>query len=79
MASKSSQPNRYRKGKELQLGDLVAVKWQGKTPVEFSAIVSIEQVDASTVGQSGGRQYRAKLVNGRGVVATGAEFIEGQY
>lgn len=79
MASKSSQPARYRKGSEIQVGDMVAVKWDGMRPVEFSKVVSVELVDAATLGQRGGRQHRATLANGNTKTATGAEYVEGSY
>lgn len=82
MASKSSQPNRYRKGKDLAEGDMVAVKWTPQAPyrpIEFSAVVSIQMVDASVAGQRGGKQYRAILENGSKTIATGSEYVEGQY
>lgn len=77
--AKSKDTANYRKGKDLQVGDQVAVRWDGMKSVEFSAIVSINAVDAATVGQSGGRQYRAELADGTAKVATGAEFVEGRY
>ena len=79
MASKSSQPERYRKGKELQVGDMVAVKWDGAKPVEFSPIVSSELVNPATVGQAGAKQYRVTLENGIKRTTTAAGYIEGRY
>jgi hypothetical protein len=79
MASKSSQPARYRKGSELQVGDQVAVRWQGARPSEFSPVVSVELVNPSTVGQSGAKQYRAVLANGTTKTTTASGYVEGQY
>lgn len=79
MASKSSQPNRYRKGKDIQVGDLVAIKWSGTTPVAFSQVVSVELVDPKLVGQSGSKQYRATLANDTTRTTTAGGYIEGQY
>lgn len=75
MASKSAQPNRYRKGKDLQVGDMIAVRWEGKRPVEFSPIESYE----GKVPYMGVTNYSFTLANGRTKLYGGGEFAEGHF
>jgi hypothetical protein len=79
MAAKSAQPARYRKGSEIQVGDMVAVGWVGTQATEFSPVVSVELIDPTRVGQRGARQYRATLENGKTRTTTAGGYIEGQY
>ena len=79
MASKASQPNRFRKGSEIAKGDLVAIGWTGVRATEFSPVVSVELVDPALVGQRGAKQYRATLANGATRTTTAGGFIEGSY
>lgn len=76
---KSQDRENWRKGAELRQGDRVAVRWDGKTPVEFSEVVSVERVDAATLGQRGGRQHRVRLANGDSKAFASGEFAEGNY
>lgn len=77
--AKSKDTANYRKGSALVIGDEIAVAWTGTKATEFAAITSIELVDASTLGQRGGRQYRVTLDNGKSRVFAGTEFAEGRY
>jgi hypothetical protein len=79
MASKASQPNHYRKGKDIQVGDMVAIEWSGTKATSFSPVVSVELVDPALVGQKGSKQYRATLANGATRTTTAGGYIEGQY
>jgi hypothetical protein len=77
--AKSQDTRNWRKGVDLTVGDQVAVRWNDAKAIEFSSVISVEQVDAATLGQRGGRQYRAHLANGATKSATGAEYVEGRY
>lgn len=79
MASKASQPARYRKGSDITVGDMVAIEWNGSQIAECSPVVRVELVDPAIVGQRGAKQYRAHLANGETRTTTAAGYIEGQY
>lgn len=73
---KSQDPANWRKGKDLQIGDMIAVKWDedGK-PIEFSPIESYEgkQPYMSVTN------YVYRLANGRSCWCGGGEFKQGRF
>lgn len=69
MAAKSAQPNRYRKGKDIKVGDMILMgrAW------ELTEVVEIVKVD-------NGRVYSFRSATpGLSIGANGHEFVEGSF
>jgi hypothetical protein len=73
--AKSKDTANWRKGKDLTVGDLLAVRWEGKTPVEFSPIAE----SLGKVPYMGVTNYRYKTESGHTKTVAGGEFAQGRY
>lgn len=73
--AKSKDPQNWRKGKDLKIGDMIAVKWGPDGPVEYSPIVSYD----------GKRPYMSvtnhvwTLENGDKLWCGGGEYAAGRF
>jgi hypothetical protein len=73
--AKSKDQANWRKGKDLQVGDLIATKFDGQEPIELSPITAYE----GTAPYMGSTNHVWRLANGDTKLVGGGEFARGRY